>query len=254
MLRFFHAFLILLLLATALPLPALAQHSFGDSDPVEFKPFGPKRFPIHGIDVARFQGEIDWPTARRAGVRFAFIKATEGGDLLDPHFRANWTNAKKAGVLRGAYHFYYFCTDAVTQAKWFIRNVKRTKGALPPVLDMEWNPFSPTCTLRPPPDKVRSEMRRFLNRVERRYGQRPIIYTTPDFYERNQLHRMSEEEFWLRSVAKTPDQIYPGQAWRFWQYSGTGIVPGITGNVDLNAFSGSVQDWEAWVKARSKRK
>jgi lysozyme len=96
-------------------------------------------------------------------------------------------------------------------------------------------------------------MKRFLDRVERRYGQRPIIYTTPDFFERNRLGQMKGEEFWLRSVAKVPEQVYPGQSYRFWQYSGTGLVPGVTGNVDLNVFAGSAQDWASWVSVRTRR-
>lgn len=245
-----------LMLALAAPAPAeeavLSTRSvaFGDSDPVDFGRHAPHRLPVHGIDVSRFQDEIDWRAARRAGVSFAFIKATEGGDLLDSSFRANWRGAARAGVLRGAYHFYYFCTSAASQAKWFIRNVPRGRGALPPVLDMEWNPHSPTCDKRPPAAEVRASMKRFLDRLERHYRQRPIIYTTPQFYRENDLGRMRGEEFWLRSVAEPPHRPYPGQAHSFWQYSGTGTVAGIAGDVDLNAFTGSRQAWANWVRRR----
>jgi len=230
--------------------PPARKASFDDRDPVDFGRFGPRKLPVHGIDVARFQGDINWRKARRAGVNFAFIKATEGGDLLDPAFRDNWRGAARAGVLRGAYHFYYFCTSATKQAKWFIRNVPRAKGALPPVLDMEWNPYSPTCKKRPPAQDVRRSMKTFLNRVERHFGQRPIIYTTPKFYRENRLDRLTGEEFWLRAVAKTPDQIYPGQGYSFWQYSGTGIIDGIDGDVDLNAFAGTRKTWTEWLARR----
>ncbi|HCJ00898.1 MAG TPA: glycoside hydrolase, partial [Sulfitobacter sp.] len=87
--------------------------------------------------------------------------------------------------------------------------------ALPPVLDMEWNPFSPTCTVRPPGAEVRRQAQIFLDIVERYYGQRPIIYTTPEFYEQNGIGQIEGVEFWLRSVAKTPDQVYPGKRWTF---------------------------------------
>ncbi|MEM6590130.1 MAG: GH25 family lysozyme [Pseudomonadota bacterium] len=235
----------------ALPVGAEPGPKFDDVDPVAFTPYTPARFTVHGVDVARFQGDVSWRLLRGAGIRFAFIKATEGGDLLDPKFKENWRAAGRAGIARGAYHFFYFCTDARTQARWFIKNVPRVKGALPPVLDMEWNPFSPTCTKRPPPATVRKEMRRFLKLVERRYGQRPIIYTTPDFYERNKLGQMNEE-FWLRAVAEVPERVYPGQSWRFWQYSSTGRLPGVAGNIDLNAFGGSEADWAAWLAQRAR--
>lgn len=232
--------------------PTDAQHAkrFGDSDPVNWSGTPPQRYPIHGIDVARFQPSVDWRKARKAGVSFAFIKATEGGDLKDPKFKEHWRKAGRAGVARGAYHFFYFCTAAAVQARWFIKNVPRSRGSLPPVLDMEWNPFSPTCTKRPPGHVVRREARIFLDIVEKHFGQRPIVYTTPGFYEDTGIGRLKRTEFWLRTTAKTPSQAYPGKRWQFWQYSGTGIVPGIADPVDLNVFNGSQSDWETWLARR----
>ena len=155
-------------------------------------------------------------------------------------------------MARGAYHFYYFCTTPEVQARWFIRNVPKTKGMLPPVLNMEWNPFSPTCAhRRPEASVVQDEMRRWLRIVEAHYGQKPIIYTTPRFYEEYKLARFKGYEYWLRTTAKTPRQAYPGQSWRFWQYSMTGLIDGIEGEVDLNPFNGNRAEWTAWLAARA---
>lgn len=229
--------------------PSLRKPRFGDSDPVDFHGRGPADHPVHGIDMARFQSAVDWPAARAAGVSFAFIKATEGGDIVDPMFHDHWRGAARVGVPTGAYHFYYFCTPPEVQARWFIRNVPKRAGMLPPVLDMEWNAFSPTCKTRPPGAEVRAQARIFLDIVQRHYGQRPIIYTTPGFHRDTDIGQMNEE-FWLRSTAEHPRDSFPGHRWRFWQYSGTGIVPGVTEGVDLNVFSGSAQDWAAWQAAR----
>lgn len=220
---------------------------FGDSDPHSWKGRAPKSYPIHGIDVARYQTDINWSQARDAGVSFAFIKATEGGDFLDPMFKSHWRGAKQAGIRQGAYHYYYFCRPADEQARWFIRNVPRDANALPHVLDMEWNPFSPTCQLRPDGAKVRAEAERFLNILENHYGRRPVIYTTVDFFRETGIGRLKNTEFWLRSVAGHPRQIYPGAHWTFWQYTGTGIVPGIKGNVDLNVFRSAPEIWLRWA-------
>ena len=76
--------------------------------------------PVQGIDVSYFQGDIDWQKVGDAGVHFAYIKATEGGDRLDPKFIDNWRAAKQAGVARGAYHFMYWCRRANEQASWFM--------------------------------------------------------------------------------------------------------------------------------------
>lgn len=230
---------------------SVTASNFSDADPHAWGRHGPHRHPVHGIDLARFQTSVDWPTARANGVNFAFIKATEGGDILDPMFRDHWAGARRAGVPRGAYHFFYHCRPAAEQARWFIRNVPKESGALPPVLDMEWTPFSPTCTTRRDGATIRREAAEFMNILAAHYGQTPILYTTVDFFRENELWRLSGHEFWLRSVAGHPNEVYNGSAWHFWQYSGTGLVPGIDGKVDINVFAGSERDWANWLAARS---
>ncbi|WP_428978285.1 glycoside hydrolase family 25 protein [Oricola thermophila] len=226
----------------------LAAPRFADNDPVDaFEGGAPHRYAVHGIDVSKYQGTVDWKAARRSGVSFAFIKATEGGDRVDDRFKAFWRETREAGIPRGAYHFYYFCRPAIEQARWFIRNVPKERGALPPVLDMEWNHMSPTCKHRPSPAKVRAEMKIFLDALERHYGKRPVIYTTPDFYKENIAGHFRNETFWLRTVKAHPRVAYPGRDWAFWQYTGTGIVPGVSGNTDINVFAGSKADWQQWV-------
>ena len=225
--------------------------AFGDTDPHPWGDRTPAAYPVHGLDAARYQGAIDWPAARQAGISFAWLKATEGGDRVDPGFEANAGPARAAGVPVGGYHFYYFCRTAQDQADWFIRNVPRRAGDLPPVLDIEWNHTSPSCKLRPPAATVRSEMRVFLAALERHYGTRPVVYTDPAFYADNGLDQMPGVEFWLRTVTAHPSERYPGEEWSFWQYTGTGVVPGVGGVVDLNAFAGSRGAWQAWLAARS---
>lgn len=226
-----------------------AKPRYGDSDPITAwqggAPFG---FPVHGVDVAKYQGDLDWKTLKQQGVEFAFIKATEGGDLLDPMYAKHTSGARQARIPNSAYHFYYFCTSAKKQAEWFIRNVPRIRGSLPHVLDMEWNPHSPTCKLRPPAEIVRREMEIFMRMIERHYGKRPIIYTTVDFHEENLAGHFKNDSFWLRSVKAHPKVTYPGRPFTFWQYTGTGRVKGATGDIDLNVFYGSRDQWREWVK------
>jgi len=226
--------------------------TFGDTDPHEWEGLMPAHYAIHGIDAARYQGLINWTTARNSGINFAWIKATEGGDHSDPGFETNAPGARAAGVPVGAYHFYYFCRTPEEQARWFIRNVKKQPGDLPPVLDIEWNHQS-SCKRRPDGATVRAEMARYVSAIASHYGTRPVVYTTPDFYEQNELSRMAGVEFWLRAVTAHPSERYPGESWSFWQYSGTGVVPGVGGNVDLNAFAGTPETWRYWLAARVQR-
>jgi len=220
---------------------------FADTDPHDWAGGHPWQYPVHGIDISKYQGDVDWHRVRASGVGFAFIKATEGGDHSDERFRQNWAGAAAAGMPRGAYHYYYFCRTAAEQAAWFMSHVPKDRSALPPVLDLEWTHKSRTCRYFPDAETVRSEARTFLQILTAYYGKRPLIYTTVDFYADNELWKLDGYHFWLRSVAGHPQEVYPGQRWAFWQYTGTGVVAGIDGPTDLNVFAGSHAQWQAWM-------
>lgn len=226
---------------------SVSPQRFTETDPVDYGGRKPQTYSVHGTDVSKYQGDVDWVTAKANGVSFAFVKATEGGDRVDEKFEQNYAATKAAGIPRSAYHFYYFCTSAVEQARWFIRNVPNDPATLPPVLDMEWNAQSPTCKLRPDPETVRSEMQIWLGMVGRHFGKKPMIYVTPDFYEENLAGHFQDYPYFLRTVADHPSDRYPGQKWVFWQYSGTGKIPGIKGNADMNVFVGSPASWKKWL-------
>jgi lysozyme len=205
-------------------------------------------FPVHGIDVSKYQGDIDWDRVRASGTKFAYIKATEGGDRADEKFVANWNGAKSVGVARGAYHFAYWCRPAQNQIEWFTSHVPYEADALPPVLDVEWITTSRTCPRKIPAWKAREEMQIMLNHMERTYGKRPVIYTTVDFYE-DVLSEgaFSDYPIWVRSTKYEPNVKYGSRRWHFWQYQSDGRVAGIRGNVDKNAFHGSQAQWLAFA-------
>src|SRR3982074_2929039 len=100
----------------------------------------PSNYEVSGIDVSKYQGDIDWNSVHAAGVRFAWIKATEG-------------------VPRGAYHFAYWCRPMEQQAAWFTAHVPNDPDSLPPVLDVEWNGHSKTCAKRLPRDGAIAQMK-----------------------------------------------------------------------------------------------
>lgn len=230
----------------AAPRGTVYSPRFKDAHPIAFGKVTPDHHAVHGVDVSRWQREIDWETLRKRGANFAFIKATDGSDHLDPMFMKNWNGAKAAGIKRGAYHFFYWCSYASAQADWFIRNVPKDPDALPPVLDVEWNHQS-SCPQNLPRDKVLAKMRVFLDRLERHYGKRPIIYTSPDFYADNLKGVFEDYPFWLRSTAEHPSEVYPDRDWVFWQYSGTGLSKGVETHIDLNVFRGDESDWHRWL-------
>jgi lysozyme len=226
---------------------------FYDKDPQDFGKNSPHRHSVHGIDISKWNGEIDWVKVRQSGVSFAFMKATEGKDSADDRFQQNWRGARAAGVAYAPYHFFYLCSSADQQADWFIRNVPREAVKLPPVLDAEWNFESKTCNYKkhPPVATIRQELKRFMDRLEAWYGKRPIIYTSVDFHRDVLKGRFDDYHFWVRSVAVHPVESYKDRRWAFWQYTSTGVVPGIKGETDINVFAGSPVNWKNWVAAVS---
>lgn len=201
---------------------------------------------VTGIDVSHYQGAIDWPRVARAGVAFAYIKATEGGDYVDKDFASNWQGAAEAGIARGAYHFFKPCKSGPAQAKNFIARVPKDENALPPVLDVE---DMGACVSKAAPSDVIAEIGAFLDTVEAHYGCRPLVYTTPEYEAAMLSGRLEGERFWARSIHVPP--MYRQASWVLWQYHHMGRRDGIDGPVDLNAFRGTRQDFEHFAKGEA---
>lgn len=191
------------------------------------------RYDVQGVDVSWHQGAIDWRALAADGVQFAYIKATEGGDHVDPRFETNWQGAGDAELYRGAYHFFTLCRPGAQQAANFIAVAPRVPGALPPALDLE---HMGPCREGPTMPDVIAEARIWLDRVEAHYGVRPIIYTTREFHDAH-LTELQGERFWIRSIATPP--AFRARDWVIWQHHNHGHKRGVAGPVDLNAFRGT---------------
>ena len=236
--------------AVALVAAALASCAGGSDNPLGFDDELPKPadYPVHGIDVSKYQGTIDWGTVAQSGVKFVWIKATEGGDHLDERFQVNWEGAKQAGIPHGAYHFVYWCRAPIEEATWFEKNVPVEDDALPPVLDVEATPDSKTCRRHLEREPAIADMKVMLDEMERHFGKRPIIYTSVDFYEAILSDgAFSDYSIWVRSTKHHPSVRYGSRPWKFWQYQADGSIPGIEGHVDRNAFYGSREQWQAFL-------
>lgn len=188
-------------------------------------------YSVHGIDVSAYQGRIDWRTVARNRVRFAFIKASEGATLRDQRFARNWREARAAGVLRGAYHYFQPNRDGQIQADLFARTVPLAPGDLPPVLDVEAANFHDVAVLR-------REVARWLRLIEAHYGVRPILYSNHSFYKRHLAGHFDDYPLWLAHYEVERPSM-PRNKWIIWQHSDESHVPGIRGMVDFNVFQGN---------------
>jgi len=205
---------------------------------VTYPEFGiavPENYIIHGIDVSHHQDDINWDLVKSMQVKnikigFAFIKATEGIGRVDSHFNQNWFRSKDAGICRGAYHFFLATKSGKLQAQNFIDVVNLKHGDLPPVLDVEQTYGVPT-------DRLRREVKVFLQTTEQYYGVKPIIYTNVDFYKQYLDGQFDDYPLWVAHYLRQ-DTPRIKRDWLFWQHSEGGRVNGVSYKVDFNVFNG----------------
>jgi lysozyme len=183
-------------------------------------------YPVRGVDVSAYQGQIDWVKLATQDVRFAFIKATEGSSFVDRQFLMNAIAAQKAGLAMGAYHFFSLESTGADQARHFINTlslahpeqtgVVSSPFSLPPVIDVElYGRFRKNPPRR---DVVVSELTSLTNALASHYGRRPLIYATEESYDLYIAGGFPNCDIWIRNVMFSPS-ISDGRAWMFWQYS-----------------------------------
>lgn len=202
-----------------------------------------EQFPIHGIDVSHHQSHIDWMQLDKQVVQFAFIKATEGVNHKDSLFAINWQSAKEQHVHVGAYHYFSFCRGGEEQADNFIESVPRDSTDMPPVVDLE---FGGNCREANRKQNLIEEISLYINKIERHYKKRVIIYSTNEFYKTYLIGKFPDNPIWIRNILSEP-QLPDNRKWTFWQFTNRGKLDGINSAVDLNVFAGNKSQFERFV-------
>lgn len=203
-------------------------------------------YPVQGIDVSHYQGEIDWEKMKSQGINFAYIKATEGSAHEDKKFGKNWKDAKEAGMLCGAYHFFSFESEGKKQAEHFIKSVGDLSGSLIPVLDVEY--YGKYADTPPEKEKVQKELNDMVQALEQTYGKKPMIYCTYSVYRKYIEGAFDEVPLWIRNVYYPPEDI--GREWTLWQYTDRAQLEGYQGgekSIDCNVFRGEKEQLEEYI-------
>jgi lysozyme len=183
---------------------------------------------VRGVDVSHHQGAIDWTRVRRDRIDFAYLKATEGSGFTDPRFVSNAREARRAGLRVGGYHYFTLCSPGAPQADHFAAVLLSAPArTLPPAVDLE---LLGNCEDPPPRADLLREVQAFIAAVERRTGQRMVVYAYPDFEDRFALTRNLGRRLWVRRIGDAP----PRGDWWMWQRDDQARVAGIDGPADLN--------------------
>ena len=191
-----------------------------------------------GIDVSHHNNAIDWQAVKAAGFSFAYIKATEGVDSLDSRFAEHWQNTANVGLPRGAYHFYVTEDDPNEQADFFLSTVPADDpGDLIPVVDVE-------IIGRGTASGWVDDLQIFLDRVEARFGTKPMIYTSPNFWNAHVDADFGDYPLWIAEYGvDAPSLPQDWKAWSLWQWAEDQTVAGVEKGVDVNTLpSGSSLD------------
>ena len=194
----------------------------------------------NGIDVSHYNGVVDWARVAKAGIAFAYAKATEGAVHQDTEFTTNYAGIGQNAILRGLYHFFRPSADAQAQATNFLKSLPQLViGDLPPALDVEVSDGQGAQV-------IVNGIQQWLNQVEATLGCTPVIYTSASFWNANLARNttFSRYPLWVAHYTHNPAPNLPAGFADFtlWQYSESGQVPGITGSVDMNRFNGTIDD------------
>lgn len=211
---------------------------------------------VDGVDVYDGTGTIDFVALKASGVDFAIIKATQGNYDTQTTFAANWANAKAAGVVRGAYHFFDPTIDGATQAAYFLGVMgKLEKGDMPPMLDIECPDGDPDClgfaSGAASGSAITTGMNDWLNAVKAATGVLPILYTFESYFSGAGVDTTGLESFPLDIGYPTTSTCFgvpsPWASATLWQNSWTGTVGGISGQVDTDRFLGTLAQFQAFL-------
>jgi len=189
---------------------------------------------VPGIDVSYYQGKPDWVKVAGSGIRFAITRVNDGS-FMDPEFDRNYKEIRANGMVRGAYQFFRSTKDPIAFADLVIEKMGQLgPGDLSPVIDVE-------ATNNATPEEMAAKVTTWVQHVEEVTGRKSIIYTGKYFWNDNvKTTALKDYPMWHAqySSVKCPDIAAAWNHWEIWQFTSSGMHPGISGNVDTNRLNG----------------
>ena len=208
------------------------------------------KYPVFGVDLSHYQGDVDWKKLQSQGVEFAFIKATEGSGHVDESAADNLKNSAATDIAVSCYHFFSFDSAGETQAENFIKTVPKESIDMPPVIDIEY--YADKSRNKPALEDTMAILTPLLQILEDYYGTKPIIYANKSVYSRYISQHYSDYPLWIRNTHEEPKFT----EWKFWQYSDSGMLDGYVGKekyIDYDVYCGSREEFEKEFNLSTRR-
>ena len=182
--------------------------------------------------------QVNFEKAKAQGLDFVFIKSSQR-TFADPDFIYNWNNAKRAGILRGAYHFLVWDKKGSSQADFCYGMLEKDMPELPIICDFEW--------YKEIPAKAFDFIYSFLERMKQHTDHPLGIYTAKSFWDQYGTKGVYWQQYilWLCDISGPVAVPQPWEQWDFWQYTfkGDGLRYGMESkDLDLNWYNGTLQE------------
>lgn len=215
------AFLLILLLVITVPVYALSPSS---------------NEIYRGIDVSEWQGDIDFARVKEAGIEVVYIRAGQGFSYEDAQFERNYEQAKRYGFKIGVYHYMTARSveDARTQAQFFVSLISGKQ--IDCKLAMDFESFGSLNR-----SQINEIALAYMDEVKRLSGKEVVVYSNT--YDATYVFNseVAREPLWVAQYGVSePQDNGNWENWVGYQYSSTGRVSGINGNVDLDQFTDGI--------------
>lgn len=187
---------------------------------------------IDGIDISHHNGRINWGKVKKnhKGIKFVYIKATEGATHTDSYYSYNLKHARKKGILAGSYHFFNYRRTAKEQFRNFSKAVDANKQDIIPMVDFEKYGSQRNA------DNAIKELKKFCQLIKEHYGVYPMIYTNERIYNELLWREFGKYHLFIANYKSREPSLKGNARYTIWQYSEKGRLEGVDENVDFNRF------------------
>lgn len=186
---------------------------------------------LKGIDISNHNGYVDMAAIKASGIQIVYMKVTEGRTYRDAYFDSNYLMAKAAGLLVGFYHYFHPNSDIDQQVSNFL---SVTAGKTPDckiAIDVEETDGQSAST-------ITSGVITFAQKIKAQTNLDSVIYTYTSFAIQNLDNRLASYPLWIAQYGvNTPSNNPIWNSWIGFQYTDSGSIPGISGQVDLDEFT-----------------